>query len=200
MKYLCLLFILFISIHRSAAQQTLTPVQLVSFVGHHAPGIGAVLTWQSSRETNNAYFDVQRTVDFNTFKTLGRVAGKGTTDVLTDYTFTDTAMPEGLSYYRLVQVDTNGKQYFYLSIAIFHGDDTPPPPLRITPSPVENLMNLDLANGERVSEASVYNMKGYLLQKTTAPVSNVSLLPTGVYIVNVLTTTGQTLKLRFMKQ
>jgi hypothetical protein len=73
-------------------------------------GEHAVLTWQTTSETDNAGFEVERQARSGGWRKLGRVAGAGTTPEPQSYRFRDTALPysaDSLTY-RLRQVDLDG--------------------------------------------------------------------------------------------
>ena len=62
-------------------------------------------------EINNNYFDVQRSFNGRTFESAGIVNGRINSSVITDYNFTDynASNTVGLIYYRLKQVDLDGR-------------------------------------------------------------------------------------------
>jgi len=89
------------------------PVKLVEFTAQAAADSrSARLAWVTASETNNAYFEVERSIDGATYAPLGRVAGQGVKTTTTTYTFVDQqglgTQPAGLVYYRLRQVDLDG--------------------------------------------------------------------------------------------
>jgi len=87
------------------------PVQLVAFTAQRV-GPDGLLSWRTAAELNNAYFQVESSVDGTTFLPLpGRVAGAGTSTLAHDYAATDKNLARygaSLVYYRLRQVDANG--------------------------------------------------------------------------------------------
>ncbi len=84
------------------------PVELVSFAANVIDD-NVVLSWTTSTEKNNSGFEVQRSIDNQTFVPVGFVIGKGTTTESQSYSFTDKAVQSGTEYfYRLKQVDHNG--------------------------------------------------------------------------------------------
>ncbi|KAA9355103.1 hypothetical protein [Larkinella humicola] len=98
------------------------PVTLSSFnakdVNKHA-----VLEWTTSSEKNNAYFEVQHSTNARDFEVLGTVKGHGTTYQTQNYRFTqEYPDPAVVHYYRLRQVDTDGKYEFsFLRSLTFEG-------------------------------------------------------------------------------
>lgn len=87
----------------------LLPVTLVTFDAL-AENDNAVLTWTTSQETNNKGFEIERSADGKHFEKIGFVnpysSGSDTTQ---NYQYTDSAPLSGLNYYRLKQLDHDGK-------------------------------------------------------------------------------------------
>ena len=89
--------------------QLLLPVELAGF-GANRDGERVVLSWTTASETNNAGFDVQRSVGGSSFETIGFREGAGTTTEAQSYRFVDTDVPFEASSveYRLRQRDLDG--------------------------------------------------------------------------------------------
>jgi len=66
-----------------------------------------LLTWVTSTERNNQYFEIERSGDGNTFSSLGRIAGALNSSVEKRYSFKDNE-PLYSGYYRLKQIDASG--------------------------------------------------------------------------------------------
>jgi hypothetical protein len=80
-----------------------------------------LVTWATGKEWNNSHFEIQRSEDgLKTWKTLDNVPGKGWSDVKTDYQFVDGFPPliGGLLYYRIKQVDFDGRFAFSKVVAV----------------------------------------------------------------------------------
>ena len=75
----------------------------------------SLLKWTTTNEINNKVFDVERSTDGQTFSTLGFVAGQGNSNIENNYTYTDVKPVNGVNYYRLKQIDNNGR-FTYSSI------------------------------------------------------------------------------------
>lgn len=80
-----------------------------------------VLNWETASETNNAGYDVERSIE-NTalFEKIGFVRGKGTTTEANTYQFTDTDKPVNAisASYRLKQVDFDGTFAYSQTITV----------------------------------------------------------------------------------
>ncbi|WP_343531287.1 choice-of-anchor Q domain-containing protein [Pedobacter sp.] len=84
------------------------PVNLISYKAT-VEGNAAKLEWKTASEQNNKNFVVYRSGDDKAFAKLGEVNGHGTSSVANSYVFYDRQPLKGNNYYRLVQVDLNGK-------------------------------------------------------------------------------------------
>jgi hypothetical protein len=90
------------------------PVELVEFTARRQ-GPDARLDWRTASEKNNAYFDVERSLDGLLFERVGWVAGQGSSTQLHDYQLVDAKVAQyGVPtlYYRLRQVDGDGTTSF----------------------------------------------------------------------------------------
>ncbi|MDJ0365489.1 right-handed parallel beta-helix repeat-containing protein [Hymenobacter sp. H14-R3] len=88
------------------------PVTLTRFDAQ-ASGVDVLLTWATATELNNEYFEVQRSFNGRDFEALSKVDGHGTTTKAQGYSYTDVvARAASLLYYRLRQVDTDGKDTY----------------------------------------------------------------------------------------
>jgi Domain of unknown function (DUF4082)/Secretion system C-terminal sorting domain/Bacterial Ig domain len=85
------------------------PVQLLSF-NVTAANNDAFLRWTTATELNNKGFEVQRSKDAVSWETIGFVNGAGNSSSTMHYNYIDKLLPKGKYYYRLVQVDFDGKK------------------------------------------------------------------------------------------
>lgn len=83
------------------------PVELSVFTAD-VNGSTVSLKWSTATETNNAGFEVQRSLDGENFTQIGFVDGAGTTTDLTTYTYDDQISAKGTYFYRLRQIDFDG--------------------------------------------------------------------------------------------
>jgi len=87
------------------------PVKLLGFSGECREGANE-LSWQTSSEVNNDYFEVEKSTDGVIYSTIGVVNGAGNSNTVLNYSFQDFNNDDGLVYYRLKQVDFNGSQSY----------------------------------------------------------------------------------------
>lgn len=93
------------------------PVKLVFFKGVIEDS-KVKLIWQTVSELNNSHFEIERSIDGTNFEKIGKVAGNGTSSSVINYVFRDNQVNYGLIYYRLKQVDFDGKYEYSPIIAV----------------------------------------------------------------------------------
>ncbi|MGI4871784.1 MAG: DUF6923 family protein [Janthinobacterium lividum] len=112
------------------------PVALVSFTAAAAPGRRVQLAWATASEVNSHHFEVQHSREGNTFTTIGQVASRGTTSRASTYSLTDAAPSAGPThYYRLRQVDQDGRSTFSPVQAVTLAPGASVGPLTVLPNP-----------------------------------------------------------------
>ncbi len=84
------------------------PVTLTSFTGKKQTK-GVQLNWATASEKNNSYFEVLRSTDGKTFRSVAKVNGNGNSDAVHNYSYTDQSPFAGTNYYQLNQFDFDGK-------------------------------------------------------------------------------------------
>jgi hypothetical protein len=100
------------------------PITLLNFDGKRNVETSVnELEWSTSQEINNDYFKIKRSINGKAYQDLVEIQGKGTSASPTNYSYTDgdSANP-GVYYYKLVQVDYDGKTKEYGPIRIQVGD------------------------------------------------------------------------------
>lgn len=86
-----------------------TPVELESFSVRNISG-SAILEWSTATELNNRGFEISRSLDGSGYEKVTFVTGSGTTSKRNQYSFTDSPESNGKYYYKLAQVDLDGKR------------------------------------------------------------------------------------------
>ncbi|HLG35896.1 MAG TPA: T9SS type A sorting domain-containing protein [Bacteroidia bacterium] len=93
------------------------PVELISFTGENKNSINH-LHWSTASEINNDYFIVERSADGIDFENIGTVDGHGNSNQPLNYFFDDVQPASGINYYRLKQIDYDGKFEYSKIIAV----------------------------------------------------------------------------------
>ncbi|MBB6462574.1 hypothetical protein [Flammeovirga kamogawensis] len=88
------------------------PVELISFTSKVENDL-IILEWQTASEQNSSKFEIEVSTDMRHFSKIGEVKSAGNSAVLIDYQFIDSKIRHGKVYYRLKQVDLDGKYEFF---------------------------------------------------------------------------------------
>ena len=162
------------------------PVSYISFTA--TPESKRVrLNWRTSAEINNHHFNIERSVNGTTFIKTGEVAATGNTSSYLDYSFYDDAPVKGRSFYRLQQVDIDGKFKYSGIVAVKYGDKIR---FEIFPNPVTgndiNIFFNETVKGDVT--ILIHDMTGREMYKRTYtnPAGNIRIqtnLAAGMYIV-----------------
>ncbi len=155
------------------------------------------LNWQTATETNNDFFEVQRSIDGVVFERLEQIAGAGNSTVPRTYTTLDHKPHKGISYYRLKQVDFNGSSTLSDIVSVMISDDFGTEvKIQAYPNPADDKVYFQLNASEAVkAEITFMNITGQTVLKQ--PISletglnkhevNVSKLIPGLYHIDLST-------------
>ncbi|GAB3898130.1 hypothetical protein GCM10028803_17130 [Larkinella knui] len=166
------------------------PVTLVSFTAKAQANHTVELALTTSLETNNKGFLIERSKDLQRFDKVGEVGEVATnSNTLKTYRLTDQSPYSGTSYYRLTQMDINGKSTVYRPISVVLRDDA----YGVYPNPVGRGERFVLRLDEpETAILGFYSADGRLLtlQKTGVQAGNLLLkstgnLASGVYVLKV---------------
>ena len=94
------------------------PIELVSFTGNKKTCNQNVLHWMTASETNNDRFEVERSSDAISFVKIGELKSIGNSQQTRYYDYYDTKPSASVNYYRLKQVDYNGKSEYSSIISV----------------------------------------------------------------------------------
>jgi hypothetical protein len=189
-----------------------TPVTLTSFTGKKN-GKSHVISWSTANELNNAGFELERSADAVTFSSISRINSKGNngnSSAALQYNYTDAIPLKGANYYRLKQIDRDGKTA-YSSIVNLKGEKVNNLELNVLyPNPATSLLNLSVATPDsRKVTILVTDLAGRtVLTEVKQLVSGdnniqvpVNKLSSGTYLVKILCDNGcETISSKFIRQ
>lgn len=167
------------------------PVEYVSFTAQGELQ-GITLSWATASELNNDYFEIQRSTNGTDFRTIGHVAGHGTSYQATQYSFTDTSPVDGVNYYRLKQYDFDGA--FEYSPLIREFFNLKPVDLKFFPNPASGRLNIvfDPRFLNTNVQVKLYDSKGIVaMEQEVTPTSLTSIIDLnglddpGIYMLHV---------------
>ncbi|GAB4301191.1 MAG: hypothetical protein Kow0068_24210 [Marinilabiliales bacterium] len=187
----------------STSSSTPLPVELLNFYAN-VNNNKVFLYWSTASENNNDYFIVQRLTNGIDFENLAFIKGHGTTNILQNYTAVDYTPCFGKSYYRLQQVDINGKTSYSEIINVYIGRNESLPVLQIFPNPAKTNYNISFLISdinEKNLSIIIYNNYGKLIKAKNIKVNEQNQLlikdnfvNPGIYYCKLTYSTGTLIK------
>ena len=180
------------------------PVTLVNFNAAQRSS-KVSLTWETLMELNNDGFEIERRIGAGAYQKIAFVDSKasgGNGDAFS-YSFEDaTILPKGVTYYRLRQVDLDGRATYSEIKAVRTGNGTII--LSVYPNPSRGTTNVALPSGVGTYDVSVDDFTGKSVQRFSGlTTSNLQLnnLKPGMYMLRVsIRATGETITERIAVQ
>ena len=161
----------------------------------------AVISWQTSQESNSYEYEIYRSADGNNFSKIGSVASKNNPSG-SSYSFSDKLPLSGVNYYRVNSKDRDGKTLFCtVNRVVF-------PVLKkkvnVYPVPASDILYIENNFRSIRLNIEVIDMVGRTVMQTSSPNSfpvnlPVGNLPKGAYTLKIID--GQDVIFRkFVKQ
>ena len=185
------------------------PVKLVSFTAMLNTN-KVDLNWITATEMNVNHFVIERSTDGQTFSDAGMVFAFGNTTEQKNYQYSDniTSMNSAVIYYRLRQMDIDGKfEYSATRIIRISKQNENPITILTYPNPVTSELRITIPNnwqGKKVMY-EIVNANGHVSGKSQVGNSsqtetlNVGILSPGLYIVKA-SCEGQSAQQKIVKQ
>jgi hypothetical protein len=142
------------------------------------------LSWSTASETGSSHFDIEKSSDARSFRKIATINAAGNSRAINEYRYTDEITLAGSFYYRLKQVDFDGKfEYSRIVNIVLSGEEA----VRIYPNPVADILNIESVT--TLSPIEITTLEGKQVH-ASKPVGNsvqikVSDLPQGLYFVTV---------------
>jgi hypothetical protein len=164
------------------------PVKLISFTGRMLNET-AVLDWATAEEIDNKEFEIQRSLDGVNWEIIGVKPGAGNTGRVTLYNYVDYSPYAGTSYYRLKQVDLDGK-FVYTKIVVVEKSATHH--INLMPNPFDDAITITSDRDGKMN-VQIYDVLGKQVYSTTTEntvggtLTIHPELPAGTYVITVQT-------------
>ena len=175
------------------------PVTLIRFSAKLLQSDQAQVDWTTSMEINCSHFVLQRSYDGKIFSDMQSVAGNGTTNLVHVYSTMDdlNSFTGSVAFYRLKQIDIDGKQYFSKIIPVklkATANQT-----IVSPNPFSDYININTqwGNAEMVT-VKIFDVQGKIVASKQVSVNkgnndirldNLSNLPSGNYYLQLVSPT-----------
>lgn len=184
------------------AESVVLPVELSSFKAE-VYGDGKVLvSWETSTEIDNDYFIIEQSDNGISWSEMGRVNGIENSQGPNSYELTDPNPLVGVSYYRLSQVDINGRTE-YLGVRSLQVVKKSDNEWRLYPNPARSELYVEYSSDLSESNIEVFSAMGkkvdvnlsiIKLNQSTSAIDVSQLLP-GLYYVRINATIQTFVKL-----
>ncbi len=162
-------------------------------------GNKTLLQWSTTSEKNNNGFYIQRSDDSNNWTNLAFENSKASnSNQKIDYSFIDQAPLKGINYYRLKQVDLDGKsEYSYIKQVAFNTNNT----ISIYPNPANQWVTVNgLAGNETIR---LLDITGRVVKTLKASNRSIKItlenLVKGMYHIHIITTNGEVFSEKLIK-
>ena len=120
------------------------PVSLIDFSAK-AKDASIEVKWSTASEKDNSAFVVEKSLDGQTWSSIGTVKGAKTSNVVNNYGVVDYKVVAGFQYYRLKQIDLDGSVNYSKAIAVnFSKASTLN--VNVFPNPAKDVLNITTEN------------------------------------------------------
>jgi hypothetical protein len=179
------------------------PVELISFTGKLNDEKNTVLNWITASEQNNKQFDLEYSNNGADFSLLSSVPSQGNSGSEQRYEYLHHKPQPGTTWYRLKQIDIDGRTtYSNIINVVSNGDGFRPV---VYPVPSKDIITVNFGMMLKKADIEILSadmkaikresVNGMQLKKDI----NIHSLPQGLYFIRI-TTDNNTKLLRFVKQ
>ena len=161
------------------------PVRLLDF--KVVSGLDFVtLQWKTDNEINNRGFEIQRSQDGTNWQKNDFIAA-GTSTAIQNYQWKDNAPLTGKSFYRLKQIDNDGRFEYSKVLSVTRNAKTT---VSVYPNPAREIIQVNFGRVISDGKLQLYNGFGQLVltevvtQQSTIRIK-INSLPAGIYTLNI---------------
>jgi hypothetical protein len=151
------------------------PITLLSFNAIPLENM-VELKWVTASENNSHLFEIEKSINGIDFDVITTTKAAGESIELLNYTEYDRSPTQGLSYYRLKQIDNDGTYNYSNTVSVVYGSKSK---VKLIPNPsnglIATLMLKDLNyNNENDATIEVYSSTGELVYSKIVKMTNIS--------------------------
>ena len=146
------------------------PVTLTEFNGKLTNN-DIVLYWKTASEQNSKTFEIERSYTGNDFKPIGSTKAAGFSNSIKNYQYTDPDISQEVNYYRLKQIDDDGK-FTYSRIIVIKNPMLVKNRFRILGNPIKD--HIDIQWGSEyngLADLVLVDMKGSIILKWSGKIN-----------------------------
>jgi hypothetical protein len=138
------------------------------------------ITWSIATQINNEKYTIEHSTDGRNFSPIGEIAGDGTNNETKHYEYIHRSPSIGINYYRIKQVDYDGKYSYSDIVSVrYDGDHN----INIYPNPTSSEVTVNTSEPTTLQIMDVYG-RLLTIQDITEGQNTINLseLPTGILI------------------
>jgi uncharacterized repeat protein (TIGR03803 family) len=129
----------------------------------------ALLTWKTAQEQNSDRFEIERSANGITFNFIGTIRAAGNTSSITNYSFIDDSPLNETNYYRLKQIDIDGKFTYSKIVSVNFGNTEK---IVVFPNPASDRLYISLPQGSNYTLVRITDASGKLVLQKNIPGSS----------------------------
>jgi hypothetical protein len=145
--------------------QSVMPVSLIKYEANKKSN-GILLNWETASEVNSSNYIIYKSTDGSNFEEIGKIIASGKAS---NYQYIDKSAVFGINYYKLVQVDLNGKSVV-LGVKSVNFELKTDNEVSIYPNPAYQSINLNFDNSfSNTIYIKLFDLNGKELQEASIP-------------------------------
>ncbi|MEE9439315.1 MAG: SdrD B-like domain-containing protein, partial [Saprospiraceae bacterium] len=152
-----------------------------------------VVSWSTALETNTEIFEIERKIEGGSFELIGETSSAGNSTDIQSYDFEDKNIVSGLHYYRIKQIDVDGKYEYSKIVSVEVISTRNVISLSPNPSIGETVLSLDMSSGDAI-DITIIDNSGRLVRSINVESNltgynsksiTITDLPAGAYVVHI---------------
>lgn len=161
----------------------------------------ALIKWGTASESNTVVFEIEHSTDGYHFIKAGTVNASGNSSTNKSYSYLHNSPSAGINYYRIKQIDANGRYSFSAVVQIKNENSS----ILFSPNPAKDHLQITLKQSYNKAILKIYTLQGqtvlqqFLPASTLQPVIDITALPAGFYTAQILSGNNSA-TFKFIKQ
>jgi hypothetical protein len=174
------------------------PVRWVSFSGKQADNGSVELNWKTADELNTDKYIIERSKDGQAYTDAGEVNAVNCSSC--NYSFVDNNSGPGNTFYRIRQVDADGKQS-YSNVLLIRKTDVRSSRIILSPNPANEILLITTTGNVQLKKIEFFSTTGQMVlqQKNGTNRIDISRLKPGIYQVRAENSAGEIFTESFLK-
>lgn len=151
------------------------------------------LNWKTTGEQNSQGFEIERSIDVSKFEVRGFLKSNNNSENKNEYQHIDKNKNEGLTYYRIKEIDQNGKVMYSKIVAVdgFPNENN----IKLFPNPVSDFVKLQIhSNQTETGQLTILSSIGKQITQQNINLAvgmnskkiDIADIPAGIYFMKIL--------------